>query len=98
MAPSSRFPELAYPFAVVGAAAGWLSAGFLNHPLLDLAPRREQGVAALLAGAITAGAGAILTRYSRRSSLHDDASHPWLRLVLTVLAAGAFSGAAVGVV
>ena len=28
MADASRFPQLAYPFAVVGAAAGWLSAGF----------------------------------------------------------------------
>src|SRR6185369_14025118 len=57
---------------------------------------REQGVAALLAGAIAAAAGALLTRWSRKPWPRDDAADPWLRLFLALFAAGALSGAAVG--
>jgi hypothetical protein len=38
MADPSRFPQLALPFTLVGAAAGWLSAGLVNNPFLDSTP------------------------------------------------------------
>lgn len=98
MSYQSRFPQLAYPFALVGAAAGWLSAGFLANPIVDVMARREQALAALCACGVTAGVGALLTWVSRRLAPHDDAWAPWALLIVALLAAGATSGGAVGAI
>lgn len=60
-------PALAVPFAVVGAAAGWLVATLFGNPLLDLAPPSVSGPAAAVGGVVGLLAGAALTRWCRPS-------------------------------
>lgn len=60
MADASRFPRLAPPFAIVGSAAGWLSAGALANPMVrELDPSLKPMVAAI-AGVLGAIVGALL--------------------------------------
>lgn len=103
MADASRFPTLALPFAVVGAAAGWLSAGLCSNPLIGCTVSRPltAGLAALLA----ATAGAVIKRlcvghrYSYELDDPDPARRPRTdRAALhaaVVLGAGAVTGALV---
>jgi hypothetical protein len=100
MADASRFPALALPFAVVGAAAGWLSAGLCSNPLLGCAVSRPR--TAVLAALLAALTGAVLKRlcvgrrYSYQLDDPDPARRPWTdRAALqaaVVLAAGALTG------
>ena len=57
MAHRTRFPHLALPFAIVGAAGGWLSAGLLSNPLMRMTwPGKEWAaglIAMVLAGGLT---------------------------------------------
>lgn len=99
MADTSRFPPLVYPFAITGAAAGWLSAGLAGHTV-------SQGLAALCATVITALAGAILKRlcvgkrYTYELEPPDPELRPrtdrWLLHAAIVVAAGAATGGVMG--
>src|SRR5262249_13372878 len=61
MRPTSRMPPLAYPFAIVGFAAGWLSDGLLTNPLVDVALQSNRTLAAVIAALLGAALGAFLT-------------------------------------
>jgi len=109
MATASRFPQLALPFAIVGAAAGWLSAGLLANPLLRHTHPGKQGIAAMCAMVFAAAAGALLTRWcSVRKQLAYELDSPspeargrgdtWPRHVTVVLLAGTATGTAVAFV
>ena len=54
MAEASRFPHLALPFAIVGAAGGWLSANLVANPLVQRF-RWDVRVHATLVAALLAG-------------------------------------------
>jgi hypothetical protein len=105
MANGSRFPQLALPFALVGASAGWLSAGLLANPLVGALRPGRQHLAALCAMAFAAATGALITRWcvGKRYSYELDTpdtgararSDRWPRHVAAVLAAGVASGVAV---
>lgn len=110
MANSSRFPQLALPFAIVGASAGWLSAALLANPMVGALRPGKEHVAVLCATAFAAATGALLTRWcvGRRYSYELDTpdapgadmrarTDRWPRHVLAVLLAGAASGVAVAV-
>jgi hypothetical protein len=81
MADASRFPELALPFAIVGASAGWLSAGLLANPFVGATHGGKQILAALCAMGVAAATGAFLTRrcVGRRYSYELDAPDPDLQ-------------------
>jgi hypothetical protein len=81
MADAARFPHLAPPFAIVGAAAGWLSARVIANPLVYQAPRASPGVVAGCAMLFAALAGALLTRLciGKRYLYEIDAPDPELR-------------------
>lgn len=106
MAEASRFPKLALPFAIVGAAGGWLSAGLMSNPLVQRAKSSPQLLATLLAAGFAALTGALLTRWCTNdeayrfhsSELGPDGRPPsdtWPRHALAVLAAGTITGALV---
>jgi len=90
--PNSRIPELAYPFAIVGFAAGWLSAGFLANPAVGVSTRGSAALAAGIAAVAAAGIGAMLTRLCVR---RPDLPMGW-PLALCVITGGAFTGGVVG--
>jgi hypothetical protein len=92
MNDKSRLPQLAYPFAVTGAAAGWLAAGLLASPLLQLTVPGQQGRAAAVAAPVGALVGWALSRWC----VADGVSFVRLRLAASVLVGGAVTGAAVG--
>lgn len=105
MADASRFPRLAPPFAIVGAAAGWLSAGLVQHPL-RYAPNGDFRIlAALVAMSFGAGTGALLRRFcvGKRYAWEFDPPDPearapldsWHVHVLTILVAAGAAGATV---
>jgi hypothetical protein len=48
-----RMPGLALPFAVVGAAAGWLSVAFLSNPIVALT-RPDKRLAGVVVSALVA--------------------------------------------
>src|SRR5262249_40198917 len=99
-----------YPFALVGAAAGWLSAGFLANPIVAVTVGREQVSAALCSSIIGALVGAWLThaceRERKRALLElraprEQTESGVLRalafeLVCSVVIGGAVGGACVG--
>ncbi len=103
--------RLVLPFTVVGGAAGWLSAGFLQNPFLAVIEPGYRGLAAGVAAASGALVGLALTRWSdaRRemsspSAALREARYPrfdrskgamWARLAAAVGMAGAFTGAVV---
>lgn len=103
MADPSRFPRLTLPFAIVGASAGWLSAGLLANPLVRMMQGGKQLLTAFLAMVFAGATGALLTRWciGKRYAyelLPDDPSvrapgDRWWRHVTAVLAAGAATGA-----
>lgn len=108
LANPTRFPHLALPFAIVGAAGGWLSAGLLSNPLMRMTWPGKEWVAALIAMVLAAGAGALLTRWcvgARYAYALDtpdpDARIPsdsWPRHVTAVLLAGTGTGLAVALI
>jgi hypothetical protein len=105
MADASRFPRLALPFAVIGASAGWLYASLLENPLLGFDSNRL--AVAPCAAALAALAGVILKRLCvgrrYRYELGDpdpgvrSGTDTWLIQVPIVVAAGAATGALLGV-
>lgn len=90
--PARSIPELAFPFAVVGLAAGWLSAGALANPIIGLSLRPERNLAALLGTIAGAAVGAALTWRCVRSPEERVTG----QLAVSVIAGGALTGAAVG--
>jgi hypothetical protein len=69
MADRKRFPGLALPFALVGASAGWLSAGLAVNPLFGYGGPAPSGlvhaffgVTALLAAVMASATGALIRR------------------------------------
>lgn len=110
MAGASRFPQLALPFAIVGAAAGWLSAGLLANPLVRQTRPGKQGIAAVCAMVFAAAAGALLTRFCsapKKYAYELDApvlapttrarGDTWPRHIAAVLAAGTATGTVVAI-
>ena len=109
MADASRFPHLALPFAIAGAAGGWLSAGLVSTPLL-LHAERNQGTAAVLAAALAALTGLLIRRWciGRPAPFRFDTPEPepepdrartdvgW-RHAAAVLVAGTLTGVGVAV-
>src|SRR5689334_10915360 len=63
MADASRFPNLAVPFALVGAAAGWLSAGLAQHPFVYAPDSTFRGVTAAVAAVLAGATGVLLRRW-----------------------------------
>lgn len=98
----SRFPHLALPFTLVGAAAGWLSAGLFENPAIVRVKPAPQLAVTVLAAAMAGLTGALLTRLCAggpESRLRDDASSParppsdvWRNHVAAVLVAGTLTG------
>lgn len=105
MADASRFPNLALPFAILGASAGWISAGFLANPLVAQAFPARSDLAALCAAGAGAAAGLVVRkmcvgrRYAYEIETPDPEARPrtdaFLAHVGVVLAAGASAGAIV---
>ncbi len=92
-----RMPEIAYPFAVFGAAAGWLAAGFLCTPIVDLTHgHSEQPLAAGCSLVIAAALGRYLTWSVVNARVFADVSGTWFRLVVAQAFGGALSGTLVG--
>jgi hypothetical protein len=92
--PPSEMPSLTLPFAVVGAAAGWLSAGFIANPLINhFGESGMEGVAALSSAAICAAIGKILPRLCPPQNPFSRNSGNWIRLGVAVLLGGGLSGA-----
>jgi hypothetical protein len=100
MADASRFPRLVVPFTIVGACAGWLSAGLVRNPLLGFSANQAGAtVYATLAGALT---GALLTRACVGRRYHYEIGDPdpevrpgtdrWFVHLTVVIAAGALTG------
>lgn len=107
MAEASRFPQLAFPFAIAGAAGGWLSAGLVANPLVQRASLGTHGVATCVAAVAAALTGAFITWLCTAERLPyelDDPELQWGRRpwtdshslqIVAVLAAGATTGAIV---
>ncbi|EYF05968.1 hypothetical protein [Chondromyces apiculatus] len=90
--PHRAIPALAFPFALVGLAAGWLSSGALAVPLIGYSNHPRRGMAALLAMAVGAGVGAALTWRCVRSPEERVGG----QLLASVLVGGALTGGVVG--
>lgn len=107
MAQPDRFPSLALPFAIVGACAGWLSAGLLANPILYMTKPGKQPIAAFVAMALTAAAGVLIRRWCipKRYAYELDVPAPdarpptdsWARHVITVLVTGTLTGTLIAV-
>lgn len=105
MAEASRFPHLAPPFAIVGAAGGWLSASLVSSPLVQRFQADLRVPAALVAAIFSALAGALITRLCTQGGLHYDldkaeweARPPadrWIVHALVMLATGTVTGSLV---
>lgn len=105
---ASRFPHLALPFAIAGAAGGWLSATFVANPLVHSFRHDLRVPSALLAAAFAALAGQVLTRWGRRepspfelegfAPRSPPARERWSVHALVILAAGAMTGMLVALV
>lgn len=106
MADARRFPRLEAPFALVGAAGGFLSVELLSNDRINVVPRNVQPVAVVAGAIIAALVGAIARklcvggRYAyeldapaatARATADRDVVH-----AIVILVAGAFVGAIVG--
>jgi uncharacterized membrane protein YoaK (UPF0700 family) len=102
MAEGSRFPHLALPFALAGAAAGWLSATLAANPLVQNADTHTFRVAPLTTLVAGAAAGTLMTRWctGRRLWYQVDEPDPekraegdrWWKHALAVVVAGGLCG------
>ncbi|WP_438021856.1 hypothetical protein [Sorangium sp. So ce233] len=88
--------ELGLPFALVGAAAGWISAGVLASPLVDVALSGKQEVAAVCAGIIGGVIGALLPRVVAPRQAWHGRGPTWACLAALVLPGGALAGGLIG--
>lgn len=108
MADASRFPNLAAPFALAGAAAGWLSCGLAQQPFAYTPDSPLRGLTAALAAGFAAATGALIRRWcvGRRYGWEVDApdhearppSDSWPRHVLAILFAGTATGVALAAI
>jgi hypothetical protein len=89
-------PRLVYPFTLVGAAAGWLSAELLDNPLLDFTASHGGAFAAACSGVIGALVGLVLQRRCEPREAFVSTSAMWMQLALAVLAGAAASGGLTG--
>jgi len=102
MADAARFPHLALPFAITGAAGGWLSAGLVQQPLLAEMDVSFRLVTAGVAAAFGLATGFLLRRWcvGRRYSFQIDSPDPelrpasdtWVRHLPTLWLAGTLTG------
>jgi hypothetical protein len=100
MADASRFPQLALPFAITGACAGWLSAAMVSNPLFGFRAKPE--IATAWATVLAALTGFALTRacvgrrYDYEMGEPDPEVRPatdtWPLQITIVIAAGATTG------
>lgn len=90
--PPSPMPGLALPFALVGGAAGWLSAGFIANPIMIWGQEGLQAPAAAVGAVICAVMGSVLRRWCQPKNPFSDASVGKLRLAVIVLVAGTLTG------
>lgn len=103
MADASRFPHLALPFAITGAAGGWLSAGLVLHPVVYNGDSHLRLATAGLTGGLGAVAGVLIRHWCVRKRYHWEvgapdpderlASDSWIRHGPVILVAGAVAGA-----
>ena len=97
MDAAARMPQLALPFAVVGAAAGWLSVDFLDNPLLGFTPSHAEGLAAVCTAAIAGAVGRWLTRRCAvQEEWVESRIQTWIQVGGAVLGGGAVSGIVIG--
>jgi len=91
---NARVPRLGLPFAVVGLAAGWLSARAVSSPLFDPPARgisfERTAVTAACAGAVL---GILCRRWCRRSLSFAGPPIPWHLVFILVELIGAGTGA-----
>jgi hypothetical protein len=92
----TRMPTLALPFAVVGAAAGWLSVDFLDNPLFGFTPSHAEGLGAVCTSVIAGAVGRSLTRCCAPREEWERPGAMWLQVGCAVLGGGALSGFLVG--
>lgn len=90
--PASPMPNLALPFAVLGAAAGWLSAGFIANPITLWGYEGLNAPAALCGALVTGIMGRLLTRWGRPKRMFDRVDIGRVRLALLVAAGGTLTG------
>src|SRR5579884_601937 len=90
---NAPMPQLAYPFAVVGAAAGWVGAGVVGEPFFSGEDAKRQGLTAAIAFVNAAVVGLVLTRWCANRNPFAGAHALWMRVVALVLLAGAITGA-----
>lgn len=90
-------PRLAPPFALVGAAAGWLIATFFDNPLLDRVPNEAAPWAALCAAAVGALIGHRLQRRTGADEPYLPAVNVGLRVAAHVVLGGVLCGGLLGV-
>ncbi|WP_437729828.1 hypothetical protein [Sorangium sp. So ce1335] len=90
--------ELALPFALVGAAAGWISAGVLASPMVNVALGGKQEVAAICAGIVGGLIGALLPRVVAPRQAWHGRGPAWASLAALVLPGGALAGAVIALV
>jgi len=109
MVPRSNVPSLIAPFALVGAAAGWLTAEFLSNPLIRVSERGVEWLMAVTSAVVAGVVGAALTRWCAappedtppnefdydQSPRRKAALGIWSRLVLSVMTGGALVGGGV---
>jgi TPR repeat protein len=94
MQNTNRMPQIAWPFALVGASAGWLWPAFLANPLVDCSYRSDSLPAAACGLVVASGVGAVLTKRCKPTVDWAGPGATWIWLVLTVVLGGAVAGAA----
>lgn len=76
MADARRFPRLELPFAIAGAAAGFLSAGLLANPRVNLLWRDQQPIAVIAAAIVASVTGHAIRRLCIRKKLTYELDDP----------------------
>jgi hypothetical protein len=96
MADARRFPRLELPFALVGAAGGFLSVGILSHPFVRFVDLDARPLTVVVATAVALAAGAVVRKMciGRRYAYRiDEPAHD-----VNGTVPGAFNGFASAVV
>jgi hypothetical protein len=89
-------PQLAFPFAAIGLAAGWLSDALLANPAVGVSLRTNQELAAGISALVCAVLGAALTRRCVLCDLLLATEVPRPLLAVYVIIGGVVAGGAVG--
>lgn len=90
--PPSPMPGLALPFAVAGAAAGWLSAGFIANPIVIWGESGLQAPAAACGAFVFALMGSAIRRWCRPANPFAPMDVSKVKLLLAVMAGGVATG------